>query len=583
MKKQYLLLFLFINLLTLPGIAQEEQPLPNYPTEAERAITQDYIDSVTSSISMLIPNPPPAPVRTMAEWEEIQAILISWVPFYDDILGEIVRHSVDECEVIIFAENVNVVNGYLIANNIPMDNVTVIPTDYNSIWIRDYGPWSVYHNDVDSLMIVDWIYNRPRPDDDVIPTVAAQHFGLPIYEATQAPNDWVHTGGNNLRDGMGTNFSSLLVMDENPGKTEAEIDEIANLFLGAQRYIKFDKLPYDVIHHIDMHMRFIDEETVIVGEYPTGVADGPQIEENLEYLLNEVPTAFGNQYNIIRIPMPPDFSNQYPPSGDYRTYTNSIFVNKTILVPIYEEEFDTTALRIYEEALPGYNVVGIDCNDIITAYGALHCITKLVGVSGPLWIAHPRLRDTEETVNDYPVMAIIKHRSGIEEATLHYRLQGEATYTAIPMTLSDSEEDIWTTAMPAQLPGSVVEYYIHARSNSGKEQVRPQVAPEGYFQFRVLGDPVSVEVAPVLNGLDFSIFPNPATEFINLEMESDRNTTVSIWLANALGQRVKLMDQEVPAGDSNIRIPITKLSRGTYEITIQEGQKQRTKKLLVAK
>lgn len=480
------LLTLVVCLCSWGAFAQQE-PLPHYPTRAEAREMPAFIDSLEARPPSLIPEPPPPPVRTMAEWEEIQAVAISWTQQYEEILAEIVRHSAPECTVIVIAANPNYVRQFLQSANIPPDNVEIINAPYNSVWIRDYGPWTVYHNDVDSLMIVDWIYNRPwRPQDDLIPTVLAEHFNLPIYEATQAPYDWIHTGGNNLRDGMGTNFSSELVLEENPGKTEAEIDAIARAYLGAGRYIKFPTLPYDLIHHIDMHMRFIDEETVIVGQYPDGVADGPQIDENIEYLVNEVPTAFGNTYNVIRIPMPPDADNQYPDNGgDYRTYTNSIFINKTILVPVYEERYDTTALRIYREALPGYNVVGIDCNDIIPAFGAIHCITKLIGVNSPLWIAHSRLRDTDDTENAYQARAIIRHRSGIAGATLYYRTAPDAAYTAVPMVLEDGQENTWTASIPAQPDDSEVQYYIHAAANSGKEQVRPLVAPEGFFRFRV--------------------------------------------------------------------------------------------------
>ncbi|MCB0568758.1 MAG: agmatine deiminase family protein [Phaeodactylibacter sp.] len=472
-------------LLSLFYFGAITQSLPHYPTQKEAQAMQDWVHAPRPPYTRVVPTPPPAPIRTMAEWEEVQAVIITWTD-YIPILREIVRAAVNECQVIIIADDPASVATYLTNNNIPLDNVEIIQAPYDSIWVRDYGPWTAYHNDVDSLMIVDWIYNRPfRQFDDQVPGVIAQHLGLPIYEATQPPYDWVHTGGNNLRDGMGTNFSSELVLDENPGKTEAQIDEIAQLYLGANRYIKFPVLPYDLIHHIDMHMVPIDEETFIVGQYPPGVADGPQIEANMEYLVNEVPTAFGNTYRLIRVPMAPE-NGQYPNSGgDYRTYTNSIFINKTILVPAYEEQYDTTALRIYREALPGYNVVGINCNSIISAYGALHCITKLVGVNAPLWIAHPRLRDTDDSENDYLTSAIIKHRSGISEATLYYRVAPDTLYTAVPMVLTDTAAATWTTAIPAQEEGSKVQYYIHATANSGKEQVRPLVAPEGYFQFRV--------------------------------------------------------------------------------------------------
>lgn len=65
---------------------------------------------------------------------------------------------------------------------------------------------------MDSLILVDWIYNRPRPLDDVTPTAIAAAFGLPIYETKTPPWDLVHTGGNYMSDGFGTAFSSTLTV-----------------------------------------------------------------------------------------------------------------------------------------------------------------------------------------------------------------------------------------------------------------------------------------------------------------------------------------------------------------------------------
>ena len=35
------------------------------------------------------------------------------------------------------------------------------------------------------------------------------------------------------------------------------------------------------IHHVDMHMKLLDEETILVGEYPEGVSDYYLIESNI--------------------------------------------------------------------------------------------------------------------------------------------------------------------------------------------------------------------------------------------------------------------------------------------------------------
>ena len=474
----------------VPLVAQEVQ-VPHAMTPAEEKIMTEYLRQKRESNSRLIPSPPPGPIRNMAEWEEVQALVIAWSG-QATILKEIVRNGVKECKVFIVATDTASVASQLTAAGISLDSVRFVNTAFNSIWICDYGPSCVYKNDVDSLWIVDWTYNRPRPQDDQVPGAIADYLDFPIYEATTAPYDWVHTGGNHLQTGMGTLFSSNLVLNENPQKTEAEIDTIAKLFLGINQYVKFPTLPFDGIHHLDMHMRVIDEETIIFGQYPEGVADGPQIEANIQYLQDSIKTSFGNPYKIVRMPMPPDQSGRYPDSGgNYRTYTNAVFVNKTLLVPTYQEKYDTTALRIYRENLPGYNVVGINCNNIIGQLGALHCITKLIGTNEPLLIAHSRLRDVEDTIAYYPVSAYIRHRDGIKEANLFYRSSKDSTYSEAPMMLVDTSANIWASLIPAYPGGTEVQYYIAADANDGKHQVRPIVAPEGYFNFKVLGEPAN--------------------------------------------------------------------------------------------
>lgn len=486
--------FLLLFALTFIWIQAEAQdPACSHAmTVEEQQAMAAYLKNYHNNSIRATPTPPPGQVRTMAEWEPIQALILSWTG-QPTIQREIVRAAVKECKVIILTTNPDNVSGILTNAGIPLDSVTFLNAPFNTIWVRDYGPWTVYKNDVDSLWIVDWIYNRPRPQDDQVPTVISNYLGLPIYEATQAPLDWVHTGGNHLPDGLGTLFSSNLVLNENPGKSEAQIDSIANVFLGVKQYIKFPTLPFDGIHHLDMHMRVIDEETIFFGQYPEGVADGPQIEANIKYLQEGFSSSLGHAYNILRLPMPPDGNGRYPnQGGSYRTYTNSIFLNKTILVPTYEEKYDTTALRIYRENLPGYNVVGINCNSIIGSLGALHCITKTVGVNKPLWIAHARLKDSNDASLEYPVTAIVKHREGVQGVELFYKASTDSAYTLASMVLVDTAASIWGGIIPPHPAGTEVQYYIHATATTGQQQVRPIVAPEGYFRFDIYGEPANI-------------------------------------------------------------------------------------------
>lgn len=506
-----LYLSLFFTVLFSININAQYDGLPKVMTEEEKEMWPQYLDSLMTLRQT--GNLPDQPVRVMGEWEEIQALFITWRSF-PAILTEIVRHAVDEVKVYIITQNEASVTSTLTNAGVPLDNVEFMNWPSNSVWIRDYGPWAVYENDVEQLAISDYIYNRPRPNDNMVPRRVAEEFGVPWYAAIEAPFNLVHTGGNNLVDGYKTGYSSKIIFRENPGKTEEEIDFIGHALFGYENYIKFDELPFDGISHLDMHMRFIDEETVIIGEYPEGVADGPFIDANIEYLLNNHSTSFGNPYEIIRIPMPPGPNGNYPDAGGpYRTFTNSIFLNGTILVPIYEEKYDTIGLRIYRESLPGYNVVGIDCNAMINSLGALHCITKTVGVEDPLWIAHPRVRDFYTEGVSPEVTALVKHRDGIESANVFYRLAGDSIYQQVEMTAISGQEDWYSAEIPGYDFGSEVQYYIQAVAGNGKVQNRPIVAPEGYFHYRIV-EPESAPLAAFSSNID-EICPGGSVRFLD--------------------------------------------------------------------
>ncbi len=588
MKKILLLLLTIATVFTLKAQNGEERPLPRGFAEGEEALMRDYIRSIQEEKNLTcITSAPDQPVRTMAEWEELQAVVITWTS-YTTILKEIVRHAKEEVEVIIVCSNPALVKNSLNAANIDWStNVTFVQEDFNTVWVRDYGPNSVYINDVESLAFVDWIYNRPRPKDDIIPERIAQELGIDVYCTTQVPTDLVHTGGNFMADGMGTSFSSNLVLDENgplnnwgiSNHSEEDIDQIMNDYMGISTYPKMTNLPYDAIHHIDMHMKLLDEERILVGEYPEGVADGPQIEANIQYVLNNFVTPYGNPYEIIRVPMPPE-NGAYPNwGGDYRTYANAIFLNKTILVPTYEEEYDTTGLRIWEESMPGYNIVGINCNQIIPASGAIHCITKEVGTDDPLLVNHERVREGCISEDTY-VSASIKHASGVASAKVYYTTDLSSGYESMDMTYS--ENDVWEANLPAMAEEASVYYYFEAVANSGKTILRPLTAPTGNFDFDAIDCSVSTDnVDPEATRL-LDVFPNPASAITCIPVENESPINASIELNNVLGQRIKTIFRgEIPAGESKYFFDAAQLDSGMYFITLKSGNNSVVQSIVV--
>jgi agmatine deiminase len=587
--KKLLLALLFFS---TAAVAQ----LPRYMTEEEKPLMDDYLINARGLNRQMI-NPPPSPVRTSAEWEEIDGLMVAWAG-YTSILRDIVRAARLETQVYIVCgpscngTDSTTIKNYLTSGGVPLSNVNFIYTGCNSIWSRDYGQWNVYTNDVDSLLLIDWIYNRPRPLDDVVPQAVATRFNLPLFSMDTPPNDICNTGGNFMVDGFGTAFASNLILQENdgsgpysinyPNHTVVQIDTLMNDFMGLTRYIKMTVLPYDGIHHIDMHMKLLDEETLLIGQYPTGVSDGPQIEANLQYILSNFNSVFGTPYKVIRIVMPPDGGGDYPSQGgDYRTFTNSVFVNKTVILPTYTQQYDTTALRIYREALPGYTITGINCNSIISASGAIHCITKEIATSDPLLISHQALNDTYDTVTPYPVNARIQHRSGISAAEVYYRTDTTQPYVSVPMTLTSAPSNTWTGYIPAQSAGTRVYYYVHATSVSGKQQVRPMSAPAGYWAFNILSITADDEIAAQQISMQ-EIFPNPSHGITCIPVNCPSNSQLRVYMTDITGRKIQdIFDGISKRKDSKFFINTIAMPVGVYMIVLESEKSRAVRKLIV--
>lgn len=553
------------------------QILPVGMTEDEKAIMPYYQFPQTRSS---LTTPPSWTPRAMAEWEEIDVLLITWTS-YTSVLRQIVDAAQEECLVLIACSDSNTVKSYLSSGSVPLTNVDFIETSFNSVWIRDYGAHTIYQNVVGNNYLVDWEYNRPRPDDDLMPEEHAAWAGLDLYSMTVSPWDFVATGGNLMVDGFGTAMSSQLIVEENPSHSVAQIDTIMKHFLGIDQYVLFPTLPYDGIHHIDMHMKLLDEETILVGEYPTGTSDGPQIEANLQWLLTNYMSCYGTPYKVVRIPMPKNPSSPYWPSTGsyYNTYTNGVFVNKTYIYPSYFESYDTTAYRIYSEALPGYTLVPINCYpNPISASGAIHCITNCIGSNDPLLISHQRLTSPQTGSSAYQVDAYIKHESGIAAANVYYKTSLAGTYASVPMSSTGS--DNWTGYIPAQPDGTTIYYYIQAQAVSGKTQVRPIVAPDGYWEFECQ-NVVGMEEHIAAAGME-SVYPNPAAYITCIPVECGNGFTGRLTLMDATGRTVAVIHEgEFAPGKNNFFFNAHAFASGTYIIQLESEETVQQQKVIV--
>lgn len=600
------LLTLLCLLSFFVGIAQPFATLSKGEATGAPVLTDHFFKSKTIGITQ----PPSSPVRAMAEWEELEAIAIAWSAFWEDahrdtLLARITAEAIKECDVVILCdlcdkieENFKNISGLNdLTTSIVRPDGTIQTTEIifksvaggsERIWIRDYGAHTIYTNDVDSLLFVDWKYNPAYPQADTIPSATfAEQYTAPLYITSQDDYALRLDGGNFLTDGLGTAFSSDLVRSRNSFCEGCNPVLTAKHFMGINRYHIMPRLLYDEIHHVDMYMKIMDEETLLFGEYPPEAADYHRLEASIQSIRDNLRTPYGNEYKILRIAMPPDQNGEYPglALGEsagcsaiglpcFRTYVNALFVNKTILVPTYGIPYDETALNIWREAKPGFNVIGIDCNGIIPQYGAIHCVTKEIGVANPLWISHAKKEYACMRLGDLTFDAQIKHNSGIASAYLHFRERSDVPFTAVEMFPIDEDNYQTYISMPNQ--GTKLEYFFSATANSGKTITRPLPAPIAYWKLEVR-DCMAVDVDNIdIQPLAISpIFPNPVNNNLQLKIHSLASMSIQYQVFNLLGQPTDLSVQKrLNAGENLLHLSTHNLENGLYWLQISSKQGQ---------
>ena len=91
------------------------QDLPKHLTEQEKAMMPAYLEQARLGN---ITTPPSSPIRAMAEWEEIDGLLVTWTS-YTSIIREIVKQARLQTHVYIVCSDSNAVKTNLTSNGIP--------------------------------------------------------------------------------------------------------------------------------------------------------------------------------------------------------------------------------------------------------------------------------------------------------------------------------------------------------------------------------------------------------------------------------------------------------------------------------
>lgn len=481
-----------INKRSLEILNQRDEGwLDNNTCNITKGLTSDELERLDEIGKNFKPtSDPPYPVRQPAEFEPMEGVLIRY-PF--GISYQIIAEMSEDVEVVTIVASISEKNSVLSqyqSHGVNTDNCDFLIAPSDRYWTRDYGPWFIINGD-DEQGIVDHIYNRPRPNDDAIPIAFGNWRGIPIYSLPL-----LHTGGNYMTDGQGIAVSTDLVWSENLGYTHAQIDQIMEDYCGIETYHVVPDALGEYIEHIDCWAKYLTPDTIMIIETSPSHSHYEDFEEAVQYFENQT-SCYGTPYNIERI-----YTHLSEP------YINSLILNDKVLVPISGSQWDDEAIDSYEEALPGYEVLGFYGSWAST--DALHCRTMGITDSEILYIKHTPLSGEQSSPDGYEIEASIYPYSGedVNTAEIFIRIDG-GSWQNYDMGFIGSNQ--YKYNLSSQPTGTIIDYYIHAEDDSGRSEYHPYIGASMahsflcYFENEPPGKP---EISGPANGI-----PNTEYEY----------------------------------------------------------------------
>jgi agmatine/peptidylarginine deiminase len=331
------------------------------------------------------------PKRLPAEWEEHDAVMLSWPHAGTDwqyMLEEVTEcyinlaHSIARFArlVIVTPEPERVAN---LLSDIDSDRLLIIATPTNDTWIRDFGPITMMTDD-NTPIINDFKFNgwglKFASDKDNLVTSSLVKRGI-LHGDYRNRLGFVLEGGSIESDGKGTILTTsecLLSPNRNGDRSWEEIESYLKEALGADYILKLDHgnlTGDDTDGHIDTLARLAPHDTIFyVGCQDENHPDYASLKA-MRQQLTELRTKDGSPFTLIELPLPDAI---YDEDGLLlpATYANYLPINGAVLLPVYgQAKKDLLASQMLRIAYPDREIVPVNCCALIRQHGSLHCAT----------------------------------------------------------------------------------------------------------------------------------------------------------------------------------------------------------------
>ena len=441
-------------------------------------LSEEEMNTPVRNVNFTETPPPTGEPRFVGEFEPMQGVMIRY-PL--GIPTSLVAQLSNNCHVYCITQQQSSAQSTFQSAGVNMDNVTFVNAPSDSYWVRDYGPWYIFEDR--NPAIVDNRYNRPRPNDDNMSEVFANFWNIPLYGMNLQ-----HTGGNMMEDGRGHGVSDELVFQEN-SNNEANVREKMRNYLGIDPYHVTIDPQGDYIAHVDCWGKYLAPDKILIAQLPQSNAQYALYEQVAEYFAT-TNCCWGYPYQVYRV--------QEPGGYTLAPYTNSLILNKSVYVPLGDNAtYNQQALAVYQEAMPGYEIVGVTNNDWSIGWentDALHCRTRGVMDFNMLFVDHREVYHGEvEWQASYPVVSKFIAYSGMDlkqdSLLVYYSING-GEYQVAHMTATGNDDEYVGNITGFQ-GGDEIDYYVFGADESGHRYTQPVFAELDPHHFTVGEQPLT--------------------------------------------------------------------------------------------
>jgi len=452
------------------------------------------------------------------------------------------------------------------------DSIVFKGGEYESVGLGKFGPLSLYVNNA-GLTSRCLVAFDPLPGissvDQTLPTQIGAILNQPIYRPR------IKLDLNDIvTDGVGDAWISEVVLNQNPGLTATSITDTVRKYLGVtqvhfvapifqdnqDKYVKLSQL-----------MRFVDAGTAIVASLPSTHSES-HVLDTLASQISRLIGGMSEKYQVYRIAVSPLDNGSYPSSASqaFRSYTNLIIRNKTVIIPAFGTSYDIEAKELIEMLLPDYQVTQISAKQLNEEYNLLSDYASSIIPFQIGRLIHQPIRGVlpyTETL-DFRVRPIGYNYA--DSMFMFYRKNSDSTFIkkrllpGCPSFIGFFEN---------LTPGDTISYYLSTWTNLYQITV-PLTATEGYYTFSMDGYTGEKEMADSQTEL----YPNPTNGNFVIKFNERNSFPVEISIFNPDGKLI--LKKTISQRKNEEKISIQPES-GLYIIQIQTKESSSNLKLLI--